>query len=131
MVDADEGDIVAIPAVYAGEVRDAPPTRAPVSSNFVIGGELQVGRISNDAAGIVPSQSRSGAVNEGSGQGCAPTTRQRQRQRHHSQQIPTHSSPPRTGPPGRSLEVRTTNEKRFAPSVRLRASARSVSHSIE
>ena len=73
MVDAGEGDVVAIPAVYAGQMRNAAPARAPVGSNFVIGGKLQVGRIGNDAAGIVPGQSRSWTKNNGSGPGRAPT----------------------------------------------------------
>src|SRR3974390_1148767 len=61
---ADEADIVAIEAVNASDLGEAAPTRAIVSRDLVID-RFDIGRIGEDAAGIVAGHCRTGAGEKG------------------------------------------------------------------
>lgn len=115
-IDADETDIVAIVAMHAGDVRQAPPARAPIGRHLAIGASLQARRVGDDAAGIISGEPRTRAKKNRTGMCDTARASQPDSKRHDKDEVPTHVLPARFFHPaqaklGARLEACSRNEK--------------------
>ena len=127
-IDADEADIVAVSPVHAGHVRKASPARAPIGRHLAVDASLQMRRVGDDAAGIIPGKPPTRAKKNRAGERGTARARQQQGKRHDKDEFPTHCLLPAHSDRA-SLEARSRNEKPDRARDRGAASCTAMGHS--